>query len=325
MNLDGQITLRAAAISEPRCERLEPEEAIRELMEDKRAVWLDARVKDRETARRLLQDELGFHPLAVEDALSDRERPTVQEYEGTVFLSVPVPHRDGNSVEFSEIGFFLRNRGLVTVSRDASRILDDWFERWKDHPHRIGDHPAFILHSIIDAIVDGYMPLVDDLEDEIEELTEKIYEGDTALLPKVMGLKRTFLRLRRAMAPTRDVMNSLLRRDFDQIPDEAKLYFQDVFDHTLRLTEVIDANRDALTSVLDVHLSTVSNNLNVVVKKMTVLSTVLMTMALIAGIYGMNFKYMPELDWRFGYPLSLGLMAVAAGLTLLGFKLVRWI
>jgi magnesium transporter len=123
----------------------------------------------------------------------------------------------------------------------------------------------------------------------------------------------------------RDILNALLRRDIRLIPVETKPYFQDVLDHVLRLSEVQDMNRETLAALLDVHLSQVSNNLNLVVKKMTVVATVLMVMTLIAGIYGMNFRFMPELQWRLGYPFALGLMGLSAVVALAVFKRVKWL
>jgi magnesium transporter len=132
------------------------------------------------------------------------------------------------------------------------------------------------------------------------------------------------LEMRRRLGPFRDVMNSILRRELPFISDPMAPYFHDLFDNTLRLTELVDTNRDALTGLLDIHLSTVSNNLNEVMKKMTVISTVLMQTALIAGIYGMNFKTMPELEWQYGYLYSLGLMVVVGSITIIIFKRKKW-
>jgi magnesium transporter len=317
--------MRAAVLEEKRCEPLEPEAAIKAVLDASRPVWLHIRWEDQEEARKLLTERFHFHRLAVEDALNEHERPGLQEFGPTVFLSISVPIKRETWVDFAELAFFLRDKSLVTVAQADLEIVDDWFSRWEDHPDRIGDHPVHLMHAIMDAAVDSYFPILDEIEDVSDDLTEMIFAGNPNQLPKIMRLKRALLALRRAITPTRDVLNSLLRRDFSQIPGESKIYFQDVYDHALRLAELIDSNRDSLTSVLDVHLSTVSNNLNEVVKKMTVLSTVLMTMALVAGIYGMNFDRMPELHWAFGYPFALGLMGLSAVITIVIFRKIRWI
>lgn len=322
------VEIRGAVIDADHCRPLADEEAIDAVVHGHDTVWVDIRWSDRDAAAKVLTEQLHYHRLAVEDALDSHERPALQEFDGILFLSVFVPFRDrqdGDPAEPAELAFFLRERSLVTVSEYKLDVIDDWFARWEDHPHRVGDHPAFLMHALLDSAVDTYFPLIDKIEDEIDDVTEAIFHGDSTQLPKIMQLKRELLGLRRAIGPTRDVLNSLLRRDVNQVPPESKIYFQDVYDHALRLGELIDSNRDTITSVLDVHLSTTSNNLNAVVKKMTVVSTVLMTMGLIAGIYGMNFDRMPELHWRLGYPFALGLMLVVALITLGVFKLVKWL
>lgn len=319
------LQIRAAVIEEDRCTKLDSEQAIQAVIDGKQMIWVDIRWSDENAVREILTEKLDMHPLAVEDAVTSHERPALQEFGNTLFLSILVPTKKGDEVEPEELSFFLREKSLITVSQFDLNLVDDWFGRWEDHPNRLGGHPAYLMHSLMDAAVDSYFPVIDEVEDRIDEVTEEIFNGDSTKLPTIMRMKRQLLMIRRAVTPTRDVLNSLLRRDMNQVPDETKIYFQDVYDHTLRLTELIDSNRDALTSVLDVHLSTVSNNLNVVVKKMTVVSTVLMTMALIAGVYGMNFDHMPELHWVDGYPFALGLMFLS-GLVIVGiFKVVKWL
>lgn len=324
--VDG-VTLRAAVLvdSKTHCDELDGEAGIKAVNSGNEIVWLDIRYSDPEAAQKILEDRLHFHHLAAEDAVSTNERPSLQEFEDVLFLSVMVPVKERGEVEVEELGFFLRDKSLVTVCSHELDVVEDWFKRWRDHPKRIGTHPAFLMHALVDAAVDAYFPMLDHIEDISDDVADKIFNGDDQQLPTIMKLKRALLSIRRAIAPTRDVLNSLLRRDIAQVPEEAKIYFQDVYDHALRLTDLVDTNRDAITSILDVHLSTVSNNLNVVVKKMTVLSTVLMTMALVAGVYGMNFEHMPELHWAFGYPYAIGLMFALGGLVLLAFKWVKWI
>lgn len=319
------LRLRAEAIDGDRCVSLPPEAAVEAIKSGDRTVWLDILAQDREAAHRLLHDELDFHELAVEDALSDQERPTLQEYGSVIFLSITAPDWDGHRLRSREIGIFLLANSVVTVTTAPSPYVDDWFTRWREHPGRVGSHPAHIMYVLLDAVVDGYFPVIDALEDEADDLTEEIFNGNSDHLADILRVKRSLLALRRAISPLRDIVNGLLRRDLGYVPDEAKPYFQDVFDHILRISEIVDTNREAMTGLLDIHLSTVSNNLNIVVKKMTVLSTVLMTSALIAGIYGMNFKYMPELDWAAGYPFALGLMVASALGILFVFRKMKWV
>ncbi|CAN5624182.1 magnesium/cobalt transporter CorA [soil metagenome] len=315
------MQFRAAALdSDSRCKRISPEEAEKDVRTGERLVWIDIVSEDTPETRELLTEKFGFHELAVEDALRQDERPGVQEFGETTFFVIPA--WDNGIVE---VGFFLSKLALVTVSSRPVSVIETWFDRWQKRPGPFGRHPAFLAHALVDGIVDGYFPLLDAIEDEAESLGERIFEGESTHLRELLGIKRKLLEVRRVLVPARDVLNQLLRRDVTAIPDNARIYFQDVFDHCLRLVEAVDIQRDTLTSLLDVHLSAVSNNLNQVVKKMTVFATVLMTMALVAGVYGMNFDHMPELHWRYGYDYSLILMFVLGGLVLLGFRIAKWL
>ncbi len=321
------LEFRAAGmVSDIACNGLTEDQAVEAISRGEQRVWVDVIARDREAARRLLQDRLGFHELAVEDSLSPDERPTLQEYDDHIFLVIPavVGFQDGKD-EFEEVGFFLKGNSLVTVAGRHVPQVDAIFARWIKRPKHVGDTPADLLHSIVDALVDAYFPAIDDAEDAVDELADIIFAGDTGQVANVLALKRRVLEIRRRLAPVRDILNTLLRRDMMLVPQETKRYFQDVYDHVLRIGEIADLNRDTLASLLDVHLSTVSNNLGAVMKKMTVLATMLMTMALISGIYGMNFEHMPELKWRYGYPFALALMFAAGGLILFLFRRFRWL
>ena len=325
MSAEG-IEIRAARLEEgDTCAEIGLDDAVKAVREGDRPIWVDIVVGDDAPARELLEAKMGFHELAVEDALSDKERPALQEFDDTVFLVVPAAIRDGERERYVEVGFFLTPHALVTVSREGTPVIDGLFERWKTRPGRLAHSPANIVHAIVDRVVDGYFDLIDEIDDRVEDLGDTLFEGQEGRLPEIVKLKRRLMKLRRIIAPVRDVMNSLLRRDLKAVPEESRRYFQDIMDHVLRIGETVDSLRDALTSMVDIHLSNVSNNLNIVLKKMTVLATVITTMTLVAGVYGMNFEHMPELKWLYGYPFSLGLMAVLAGGILLVFKRIKWI
>jgi magnesium transporter len=316
---------KAAAFhgGQERC--VEPKDAIALLHEATDLVWIDILAVDVEATKKLLEDELHFHALAVEDALSEYERPTLQQFDGHVFFSIPTLEGSKADPQFVEVGFFLLRHGLVTVSTKECKLLTEWFERWKSHPQAIGSSAAMLTHSVVDGIVDEYFPLVEELEEELDQLADKIFSGDTKQVKELLVLKRKLLEVRRRIGPVREILNGLLRRDTVLIPEKARLYFQDVYDHITRISELVDINRDTLASLLDVHLSQVSNNLNEVVKKMTVVATVLMIMSLVAGIYGMNFDKMPELHWAIGYPVALGTMVALGGATIWVFKRIDWL
>jgi magnesium transporter len=309
------------------CRSVEPDEAAAILNDGKVLTWTHVVAGDKEEARAFLQDMLGFHELAVEDSLSDQERPSLHEQDDHLFLAIAaiVEVPEHRCEKYVEVGFFLRSKTIVTVVQEPLPLIDQWFETWRDKPTRVGTSAVDIMHSIMDAIIDSYFPALDSIEDEVEDLSENVLHGDRAQIRPIMRLKRRLLELRRQITPSRDVINSLLRRDVLHVSDDMRPYFQDLYDHTLRIVELVELNRDTLASVVDIHLSAVSNSLAEVMKKMTIISTILMTAALVAGIYGMNFKHMPELGWLFGYPFALALMLASAGLILYLFRRNKWL
>jgi magnesium transporter len=185
---------------------------------------------------------------------------------------------------------------------------------------------GFLLHSVLDSLVDGYFPVLDDIAERADSLEEAIIlAGQPTLQAEILRLRRELLMIRRVVGPERDVMNVLIRRDPPLFSSKEVLYFQDVYDHLLRVSDTVDIYRDMLSSVLDANLSMVSYTLNVVVKRLTSYSIILMSISIVAGIYGMNFVFMPELDWRFGYPFALGLMVVIATVEVGIFRRINWL
>jgi len=215
---------------------------------------------------------------------------------------------EGEAVRYVEVGFFILDHLLVTACASPSPTMELWMERWQKHNGKHVHDASFLLHLLLDAIVDGYYPVTDDFEDRIDELEDEIFKGGRKGLEEILLTKRRLLEFRRQVAPARDIMNGLLRRDIPLIRPEVLPFFQDVFDHTLRVLETIDMNRDVIASLLDGHVAIVGNRLNDIMRVLTVLSTFLMTGALIAGIYGMNFEHLPEVKWVYGYPFAYCLM-----------------
>ncbi len=301
-------------------------EALDAFRKGERWLWIDLCAHDATATGSLLVDEFGFHSLAVEDALSPYERPTLQEYEDTFFLTAhAIEQRDGVET-YHEIAFFAGEHFLATVHTEPIALLQHCFERWQKQSLKGGKTTAHLLHFLLDAIVDEYFPLGDTLEEKVDELEDAIFAGDGRVqVADILGVKRRLLELRQHITPLRDILNALLRRDVELIPDEVVPYLQDVYDHTLRITELVDVNRDIIAGVLDAHLSVVSNRLNEVMRILTVISTILMSAALIAGIYGMNFTHMPELQWRAGYPFAGALMVLTGIVEWYIFRRKGWI
>lgn len=315
----------ACLLSSGKLERIDSKDAPKVIRDPKRTTWIHIRVEDIEKAREYLQHELRLTVLTVEDALSDEERPSLKETPEYLFLTAPALEDSGMGEDYIDVSFFLFEHALVTVITRPAPAFEEWFDRWCERAHNFGNHPAYLLHAMLDAIVDVYFPVTDKLEDNVESLADDVFAGSGLQLHEALALKRRLLEVRRRIAPVRDVINGLLRRDVDFVPHDVKPYFQDIYDHTLRIADIVDINRETLATLLDAHLAVVSNNLNVVMRKMTVYATILMTMGLVAGIYGMNFHFMPELSWWYGYPFALGLMILFGGIELWLFKRKNWL
>jgi magnesium transporter len=291
-------------------------------------LWIDVVAPTSEELD-LLREEFGFHPLALEDVARQLQRPKVDDYDGFVFL-VFYAMSDGDggqAIRLTQLSLFIGPNYVVTVHDRPLPVLEEVRARWCRNVIEVGAHTVGLLvYSILDATVDAYFPILDALSDRLEDIEERIFESyDTAAQGEVFQIKKELLHIRRVVAPERDVMNVLLRRDVRFFDETTIVYFQDVYDHLLRVTDAVDTYRDLLSSALEFHLSTLSNRLNQVMKTLTASSIILMSMTLVASIYGMNFVHMPELNWTVGYPLALAAMA-SIGLVLLAvFRRIDWI
>ncbi|MEQ1932713.1 MAG: magnesium/cobalt transporter CorA [Fimbriimonadaceae bacterium] len=301
------------------------DEAVSEFKLGKTNLWMDIVAADPQKASDFLQNELGFHPLHVEDALSPHERPALSTDHGITFLVAPSVSSMKDGEHYIEVAFFVKENSIVTVSTQHCHQIDDWFEKCKGRPVLAGNSISLLLHSLLDLIVDGYYPALDAFSIEVEELEDAIYQGQKVSIADSLQLKRRLLEMRRRIAPMRDICNGLLRRESAMLSHESMPYFQDIYDHTLRIIEVVDMERDILSAVMDAHLSIQSNMLNQVMRSMTVIATLLMTGAFIAGVYGMNFDYMPELHWKYGYASAWAAMIVSGAIEIWIFKKKGWI
>lgn len=316
--MDAPFVVHGVCFDQP--EISQDREALTEAYRSRQSfVWIDIFAHDIPATRKFLEAEFRFHPLEVEDALSDQERPALRADETDIFLVAPAVVLGQSTERFVEVSFFVDAFSVVTVTTHPAPLLDSWRERCLRRPDAHTDSIK-LLHSLLDEIVDGYFPAVDLLSDDIDDLEDQLYLGAHIDIGHALAFKRRLLEMRRNLVPIRDILNQLLRRDFAFMDAEDRKYFQDVYDHTLRILEDIDLQRDLLSSVLDAQVSITSNRLNEVMRRLTVISTVLMTGAFVAGVYGMNFANMPELHWTLGYPFSIGLMVILGALEVWWFR-----
>ena len=288
-------------------------------------VWLDIQNPgEREVA--LLGEEFGFHPLALEDVARLRQRPKLEEYGNVYFLVFYSVSWNRDGIVPREIHLFVGSNYLVTVHREPVREIEEGLERWKRDDPSLGYGVGTLLYSLLDSLVDGYFVVVDEVADRATRLEERVLDGtDPHGMKTIFRLKKQLLSFRRLLGPERDAVNTMLRQELPIFDDRSILYLRDVYDHIVRITETVDLYEDLLTSTADVQLSAVSNRLNLVMKTLTSWTIILMSLALVAGIYGMNFHNMPELEWQLGYPFALGLMLVIGVGLFIYFRRRDWL
>ena len=289
-------------------------------------VWVDVAdptSKDFEDLAR----EFGFHPLSIEDCLNEHQRPKVEEYPGYYFIVLyEAEMGPDRQLELRELNIFLGANYLVTVHSQPIRKIEkaqQTWRHWADLAERKTGLPAYLL---MDVIVDDYMLMLDDFSDRLDELEAQIFENfQPESLRDIFRIKKQLVFLRRAVVPLRDVFNTLLRREQPIFSRETMIYFQDVYDHLIRVADSIDALREIVGSTMDAYLSVSANRTNFVMKRLTSISAILMSVTLIAGIYGMNFSFMPELGWRYGYIGALVSMVVVWLALYFFFRKIKWL
>jgi magnesium transporter len=270
--------------------------------------------------------EFELHPLAVEDALDAHQRPKLERYGGTLFV-VLKPARyldDVERVEFGEIHIFLGENFVITVRHSESPDVGMVRQSLEADPELLRRGPEAILHAIMDRIVDDYGPVVDGLENDIQEIEAEVFGGNANVSRRVYELSREVIQFQRATQPLKEVLGQLLRGEAIEVDDEVRRYLRDVQDHVLLVTERLAGFRELLQNILSVNLTMVSLSQNEQVKKISAWAAILFAPTLVGTVYGMNFDHMPELHWTLGYPFALALMALISVVLYLSFKRHGW-
>ena len=290
---------------------------VQHLLDTSARFWLDLGGMDQSTADGLLLDTFGFHQLAVEDAEHFGQRPKVDPYDHFTLIVVYGATGSGQLVE---VHCFYTENYLVTVHRAACPELTGLAKRLQQRPDLRPDH-VMLLYRVVDTLIDGYFPVLADLDDRIDELEDAILQRPTdQQLGQLFDMKRSLIAMRKVVTPQRDMFASLLSGT-DALPGmtpDAEHYFRDLYDHLIRISDLVDSYRDLMSGVLDTHLSTVSNRLNVVMKQLTIIATIFLPLSFLTGFFGQNFAYEVRVwlspTWSF-YVLAIGLeLATVVGL-----------
>ena len=291
-------------------------------------LWVDIQHPQQEAIEPLLEGRFGFHELAAEDSLSDNTLPKYDafpDYDFFIFRAVDVDLNEHASQTYKLAAFLGRNF-LFTIHHNPMHPIDGVCNRLPADKRGLTNGADFLLYQIVDQMVDAYFPLMDRLEERVDDLQDAIFlDAHPGQLDELLHLKRDVNILRRQSLPQRELLNQISRGDSKYIQEKHRIYFRDVYDHMFRISETIDVERDMMAGTMEAYLSVVANRTNEIMKVLTVFSAIMLPLTLIAGIYGMNFASEPELHWKYGYYYALGLMGVTAALMLIWFRRKGWI
>jgi magnesium transporter len=276
-----------------------------------------------------LGDCFGLHPLTLEDILNTDQRPKIEDYGEYIFIVLKMLYPDDDTGEIlaEQVSLVLGQNFVISFQEREGDIFNSVRERIRSGKGRIRKMGAdYLVYSLLDSIVDNYFIILEKLGERIEFLEEKLIINPVPeAINLIHKLKREMIFLRRSVWPLREVIGSIERGESSLIKGSTNIYLRDVYDHTIQVIDTIETFRDILSGMLDIYLSSVSNRLNAVMKVLTIIATIFMPLTFIAGIYGMNFKYMPELEWRLGYPVILLTMVSIGVLMLVSFRKKKWL
>lgn len=293
---------------------------------DGRFVWIGLHEPDQELLA-TVQKRFGLHDLAVEDAHNAHQRPKLEIYGESLFLVLRTAQLQDRAIAFGETHIFAGRGYVVTVRHGSSTAYTEVRTRCEGAPKMLSMGESFVVYSVMDFIVDHYFPILHELEGEVDALEEAVFSrsSNQSRIARIYDLRHELLLLRRAVQPLQEVCNRMMRFDVPLIDQAMYPYFRDVQDHVIRLVELIDNLRDLLGAALEANLLLSSVEQNNIIKIFSVAAVVLMPPTLVASIYGMNFRNMPELEWPLGYPGALALMLTVAVLPYLFFKWKKWL
>lgn len=291
-------------------------------------VWVSLEQPQEEEYSKVLVNQFHFHPLAVEDCQSrGYQTPKLDDYGDYLFIVAQAIHADGefSSQPTEELNIFLGKNYVVSSFHTKMPPVEQLWKRLERDERLYQSGADFLCHALLDHLVDDYIPHLGALEEEIDVLEDTVLSNpQPQTLERILNLKHYTMTLRRVVGPQREVINRLCRDEFPMIDQHSRMYFRDIYDHLVRLYDLMDGIRDMTTSALEVYLNATSLRLNEVMKALTIVSTIFLPLSFVAGVYGMNFHYMPELPWRWGYAVAWGIFILIFLGMVAYFKKRKW-
>jgi len=297
------------------------------LKEENQFVWIGL-YEPSEEILNLVQQEFKLHELAVEDAHLAHQRPKVEQYADSIFVVLRTAQMNQqHHIEFGETHFFVGDNFIVIVRHGSNIPYTEVRSRCESTPDHMKKGQGFVLYAVMDFIVDRYFPVVHEMEQELEEIESKIFKQKPSreTTEQIYDLKRELLEVKRAVSPLVDICNRLMRFEIKCISAETRPYFRDVYDHVVRINEMVDNTRELLNSAMEANFSLISIAQSDVSKKFAGWAAIIAVPTMVAGFYGMNFKFMPELQWHYGYFVVIGVTVCICTTLFFLFKRSGWL
>jgi magnesium transporter len=303
--MSNEIVNCAAYLDGKRIANIEVNNISQVLQSPNQFVWVGLHEPSEETLQHF-QKQFNLHDLAIEDAHNAHQRPKIEMYGDTLFavLRTAQLNKTNHHIELGETHFFVGSNFLITIRHGSSISYADVRSRCESTPHLLEKGQGFALYAVMDAIVDQYFPIVEILEEDLQKIEDKIFKEKPTrqTTEDIYQLKRELLDVKRAVSPLIDMANRLMRFDITLISVETQPYFRDIYDHAIRINEMVDHARELLNTALEANFSLLSIAQSDVSKKFAGWAAIIAVPTMVAGFYGMNFRFMPELEWHYGYP-----------------------
>jgi magnesium transporter len=289
-------------------------------------VWIGL-FEPSEAELRAVQKNYGLHPLAVEDALMAHQLPKADVYDDQLFVVARTAHLEGDNILYGETAIFVGNNHIITVRHGSARAHTALRAQLEAAPSLLNHGVDYILHAILDFIVDGYLPIVETIEENVLEMEQRALDSflDRSEIMRIFGLRRELMRFRRVLGPMSEMCNKLIHLDLPCLDKDVRPYFHDVLDHIRRVEIRVESLRDVLTSVFEVSHLLESQRQGTITRQLAAWAAILAVPTAIAGIYGMNFRNMPELGMKYGYFIVLGVIALLCIGLYIRFKRAKWL
>lgn len=271
-----------------------------------------------------------LHPIVVEDIVKTKQRPRVEDFKDYLFIilkMISFDHINSKNIINEQVSIIVGNNFIITFQEKQQDVFDNIREKLKNKDSKIRKlQKDYLLYSIIDSIITHYFISLEKIGDEVDKLEDKILgNSDSKIVKTIHKLRRQLIHVRKSVWPLREILNTIEKGELSLILKDTLVYFRSLYEHTVQLIDTIETYRDMVTDMLDIYLSSVSNKTNDIMKVLTIISTFFIPLTFITGLYGMNFLYMPELKWRYGYYSVLGVMLVISVGMIVYFKKKKWL